>query len=507
MFTTNFISSILSKASILSASETDILYIVKVKANIKDSLTVEDMKTQVYLIQPSDKTKIILTFGNNDPIEYVTGDDLNDFLEQINNEVKFGDSLNINASFEIVKNKIDNKITIYDISLFEKTLLNLSISNVLSIFNRALLNVDYIVFNVLDLETTFKTETIIFKPLNEKLEKLPSIERQTKSEKIKTLCHYSKIDEHKLIPEDFHLTTVIEEFKDLQKLLTTICITCSIIYIFDISSIDDNELSYKINGYKSISGSLDLKKESQSLKIDYYNIYNWVYNGGNINDKIGLARNIISLHFKKGDTIHLKGDPFKSIQSSYKVYEKQNIKQYIEIRNKISDQLLDFNNRANKVIETFASGFQKSGLALISFYTSAIVIRVLGKGEFNNIFTPDATLLSIAFILISYIYFHFSKWEVKEQRRRFVDSYINLKERYTDLLEEDDINRILNNDQEFNSDLKFINDKLKVYSRLWFWFLIILLTTTLALFTIYNISDFLNTTLMQFLFKSDCNCE
>ena len=35
---------------------------------------------------------------------------------------------------------------------------------------------------------------------------------------------------------------------------------------------------------------------------EYFEIYKWVYNGGNLNDKIGLARNIISLHFlKKGE--------------------------------------------------------------------------------------------------------------------------------------------------------------------------------------------------------------
>src|SRR5690606_13634802 len=110
-------------------------------------------------------------------------------------------------------------------------------------------------------------------------------------------------------------------------------------------------------------------------------------------------------------------------KSSFKVYEKQNIKQYIEIRNKISDQLLDFNNRANKIVETFASGFQKSTLALISFYLSAIVIRVLSKGDFVNIFSLDATILSLTFLSGSIIYYCVSRWEIKEQRTRFVNSY------------------------------------------------------------------------------------
>jgi hypothetical protein len=140
----------------------------------------------------------------------------------------------------------------------------------------------------------------------------------------------------------------------------------------------------------------------------------------------------------------LRGETLASIQSGFKVYEKQNIKQYIEIRNKISDQLLDFNNRANKVIETFAGGFQKSALALITFYFSAIAIKVFGKGDFENVFSPDITLLSITFIVGSFLYFLIARWEVIAQRKRFVNSYTNLKARYTDILVSADIDRILN---------------------------------------------------------------
>lgn len=202
----------------------------------------------------------------------------------------------------------------------------------------------------------------------------------------------------------------------------------------------------------------------------------------------------------------MKGNPFESIQSSFKVYEKQNIKQYIEIRNKISDQLLDFNNRANKVIETFASGFQKIALALITFYFSAIAIKAFSKGHFVNIFTLDTTVLSLVFLIGSFIYYVVAKWEVKEQKKRFVNSYINLKERYTDLLDKDDIQRILNNDKEFNANLKFIDDKLKNYSNLWLCLLGILLIGTLFLFISYNLSQLLDTFIFKLLFRRACNC-
>jgi hypothetical protein len=272
--------------------------------------------------------------------------------------------------------------------------------------------------------------------------------------------------------------------------------------LFDITSLNENRLEYKINGYKSIKGVIDVKAIPSQGVEEYFSIYQWVYSGGNLNDKIGLARNIISLHFEKAGEVALKGSPFQSIQSSYKVYEKQNIKQYIEIRNKISDQLLDFNNRANKIIESFASGFQKSALALVTFYFSAIAIKVLGQGQFLNVFTLDATLLAIAFLAGSLVYYFVSRWEVIQQRERFVKSYTNLKDRYTDLLDALDIQRILNSDKEFNADLNFIDSKLRAYSRMWWIFLLILFLATITLFLTYNLSQLLDTPIWKALFSA-----
>ncbi|WHT38708.1 hypothetical protein QNH98_17230 [Myroides sp. mNGS23_01] len=145
-------------------------------------------------------------------------------------------------------------------------------------------------------------------------------------------------------------------------------------------------------------------------------------------------------------------------------------------------------------------------MALISFYISAIAIRVLGKGEFTSIFSLDATILSLSFLSGSLIYFWISRWELKEQRKRFVNSYNNLKTRYTDLLDKDDINRILNNDNEFNEDVKFIDDKKRNYSIMWIAFISILGLSTIFLFICYNLNQMFETYLFRLLFGNSCNC-
>ncbi|MEZ2338823.1 hypothetical protein AB6735_24445 [Mucilaginibacter sp. RCC_168] len=77
-----------------------------------------------------------------------------------------------------------------------------------------------------------------------------------------------------------------------------------------------------------------------------------------------------------------------------------------------------------------------------------------------------------------------SRTESFEQKERYEKSYQNFKERYTDLLNSEDISRILNEDKEFDADIKYIKKKIKSYTILWIM--------VLAMITIFIAIYFLN---------------
>lgn len=505
-FAENFIRCFFPTFFIIKVSENDVEFECEFSATTFNSPDIVNTQNAYNFLQTNDQLSFTITFGEADPVSfYSSTHDFSDFKTKLNAEYLHQSEEPIIAILKITKRNVSSNISIYDLNAFTSSLQNLTTEQQFSIFNRAFSNSHFVTFNVLNLDKHFGTANIFFVPVGATSTNGAFADRQKRLDSVITASNYANYKDHLLTPDDFKLK--IENFKHNQlcSLLNRLSTVLSVIYLFDITTLKANELDFKINGYKSIKGNVDLNSILESDTKEYFNIYDWVYTGGNLNDKIGLARNIISLHFTASGKLELKGNPFQSLQSSYKVYEKQNIKQYIEIRNKIFDQLLDFNNRASKVIETFASGFQKSALALITFYFSAIAIKVLGNGNFVNVFTLDTTVLSIVFLAGSFIYFLVAKWEVREQRKRFVESYANLKERYTDLLEKDDIKRILNNDKEFNADVKFIDDKLRTYSNLWLWFLGILLSGTLFLYFTYNLTQLFDTLIWKILFKTSCN--
>lgn len=434
-----------------------------------------------------DKVTIDVTLGA-DPISLYSGQpDIPEFLKGLSNlKMSLDEGETIKATVSISKKKLNDVLSIYNFAKVFEFLNSLSHVQLLSVFQQIIDT--QVCFQCYDMDEELSTKNMHFVPSYSILKKRPVIfdDRMKRLDSIKTNCHYGSSSDFTFLPEDFRLLARSKKFNEFNVLFDKISLFQCIISLFDITSSENDLLFYKLSGYKTINGRLEFKNAQTNSFVEYYDIYEWAYEGGNLSDKIGLARNIVSIHLTDVNSIELKGNPFVSIKSGFEIYLKQNIKQYIEIRNKITDQLLEFNKRANSIVETFTSNFQKSIFTFLSFFASVFVLRILSKGDSANILTPDATILSFGFLAIAVIFLVFSVWELTKQKERFVKSYNNLKERYADLLLEGDIKKILNNDKDYNEDVEFIDQKKQKYIQMWIITLVIFFIVILWLFYISN---------------------
>ena len=314
----------------------------------------------------------------------------------------------------------------------------------------------------------------------------PDIDREKSWEKVNTVSHINGIGDCVVLPEDFAILEAGCIPDEVQQGFRKTCLILILGILYDFTTVQGDRIFLKLNGYKTFQVDVQIK-DIKLISLDvYYQIYCWVIAGGNMQDKIGLSRNLISLNIDPADNYTVIPSVYTSILSGFKVYEKQNIKQYIELRNKMSDQLIGFNEKAGKIVDSFAGSFQKSALAVVSLYASFIVTRVLSTHEFENVFSVDATILSFAFLAASLLYFFVSRWEISQQKKRFIESYQDMKSRNEDLLTREDIEKILKNDAEHGKDVKFIEDKQNSYSALWIGFLVIFTIATLILSQTYH---------------------
>lgn len=251
-------------------------------------------------------------------------------------------------------------------------------------------------------------------------------------------------------------------------------------YLFDMTSISNDTFRGKINGYRSVEFNCFFREVGQECANTYFSIYKWVYSGGNISDKIGLARNIITL-FIKDCIFDINEEAISSIKSGYEIYLKEHIQRYIDIKNKISDNILDSSQRANSIIYDFTNSFKQNIFAFVAFYITVIVINSINSDSSGIIFTYDIAIISYGLIFISFLHSVLSVVELSSKIQRFKDSYKHLKDRYLDLIDKNDLEAILNKDSEHNGNIKFLTRQQTYY---WYFWWIALAVFALITFTL-----------------------
>lgn len=294
--------------------------------------------------------------------------------------------------------------------------------------------------------------------------------------------NFSHGHELQLIPEDLDLSN--KENEKLNNFFDPALSLLSLIHIADHTKIcTDGSFEIKLKGYKSlskkISGFSDIKP---SRETEIFDIYSWVYSESKISDKIGLARNIISIHTKNGNIADLQKGCLPSIHSNYQIYLKDNIKQYIEIKNKVTDSLQKSSEKASELTKQVGTYFRASVFSVYSFFITIFLIRSINKTTSDFKISEDLYVVFIFFLVISTCILLYSQAEFKKERERFKKNYESLKLRYIDLLSVSDLEKILQNDAPFKEDMTFIDDYFSRTRTLWVCLLSLMFVLITCLF-------------------------
>jgi len=275
-------------------------------------------------------------------------------------------------------------------------------------------------------------------------------------------CHFNNLSDFKYTPDYFN----IAEFRiedAIIKFIAKIYQVFILIYICDRSEINKDQVTLKISGFKTLEFNLDFKTLDISSVPIYEKIFEWVYSEKNkIEDKIGIARNILSIYLKDNNIL-IDDNTFNSILSANNTYIKGNISKYIETRNKLHEQIEQISNKVNSSLEAFYNNFQKSIFVFISFYLSIFVLKVYTKSDPTNAINKEATIMAVGLLFLSLLFLFFSIWILKLEKKRIKEKYENIKDRCLDLLVAEDINKILKNDKEYNEELNFLNERKNLY--------------------------------------------
>lgn len=373
-------------------------------------------------------------------------------------EAKHKDSP-IKFYIKVIKNIDDqNAVTIYSFETFMEFLEKNNPSSLFNYFHKLLTTRHTISFYTYDTSDSFYTKSLFFMSDTD----LP-FDRKPRLEKRNEVCNLLMANENYLTPDDFLLVKRSKNEK-LNSLLDNLCSLLSLIYLSNFSNLLSDRLIVKMTGYKSIENTILYPKELPKI---YYRIYEWTYSEGNINDKIEIARNIITLHAKNNDLLKVNDSTYDSIKSGHKLYLKENVEKYLEVKNKVTEFIVNESQKTSNIINSLSTSFTSNSFVFLSFFISVIVINSLSSSDnFSNIFSWDITYISYALISISLLYLLFKYWEINQEADKLFSDLSFLKTNYSDVLEEDDLDRILPTEVG-KEHKKLLSKKLKVYFSLW----------------------------------------
>lgn len=280
-------------------------------------------------------------------------------------------------------------------------------------------------------------------------------------------CLFYESKNFPVIPQDFDLNPSFEH-QGISDLFNTLKLVFSIIFLADISSLDGKNLTSTIKGYKHITSTIQLDgSKDREVAAAYYEIYLWAYTDGSVTDKLGISRNLLSIHIDDNSFRQLRDGTMPAIISNYSIYLKENVKQYIDIKNKLSDQIQKQSEKANDMVKSIGTYLRTSIFSVYSFVITTFIIRSISKTPTEGIFSNELYAILLMFIAISVGTLIYAYKEADAELLRFQSIYESFKSRFDDLISRSDKERILQNDKEYNRDVEYIKNSRR--RAVWLW--------------------------------------
>lgn len=417
------------------------------KFNIRDDV-------QIYLKDESEDSITISRDSNNN-------ENYNSFIK--NNQQLEG---NIDIKINIKKDINSNKISIYNIEKFFNNFNEYSLLDNLIFFNTRFKYDSNIIFVNYDNECIFNTNSIMMINNDNDMTIVQENRKET-IEKCNSVSNFANNMEFELIPEDFSIISTNMNNEFIER-LQRFKILFSLIYIADYSCIDEENLKIKLNGFRNRDYIIKLNEFKYNKKYDeFYKIYRWVFQDANEYDKITLTRNVIGMYCKYSHILDIDEKTFLAIKSNYNIYLKENVDKYIELKNKLTEFVINTSNQMNDIIGNFIGNFEKNIVAFVTFILGTIIANIVSDSPLDNILTKDIVSIIIAILIGSVGYLGITIIATYYRFLHYKRNYEDLKESYGEILNEQDINIIFKNDKEYIYNKNNIKNISIIFSVLW----------------------------------------
>ncbi|MDT2502367.1 hypothetical protein P7D95_16320 [Enterococcus avium] len=315
----------------------------------------------------------------------------------------------------------------------------------------------------------FKLETskfIFTDNLNKSIEETPINE----TEEISIISEYSNVSFIPFFSPDSFYVRFSDNADELNIEFSKLCLLLSVCYMSNIAILKNEDLEVRLEGQKPIIEKFDFSKLELRDQVvhDFYSIYHWIYaNTRGIQERIGIARNIITLFFNGTSIFDNSEIILPSIKSNFEIYLKENVDRYIQVLNNVVILLKDLNRETSEKTAAFSEKFKKNFTSFFTFVISTILFNTLANGNLVNVFTAELTVISFAMLIVSAVYLTISLIEMNDDIKKLDSYYDKNKKYYSSILNDQDIERLFDDDESYDDDKTYMKKQRKLICILW----------------------------------------
>jgi hypothetical protein len=370
----------------------------------------------------------------------------------------------------IEKNQKNDYVVIYNKSLFLEYLKKLKIISKLLLIKKNIFDPNAF-FLFADEEINVNNKYIFL--TNNKFLEIKINDETCKYLQNNDHCNCQQLFAVLLMPDYYYFN--IDFFDEFIDIFNRLSIISSFCFLFSHVEINENFIMLKTSGYKTISGTVDYEDIKSDKKI-FLEISKWVYSGKNIYDKLGLFRNILSLYVTDeiNQILQLEQDFFDSILSSYEIYLKENINQYIHVKSIFIDRQIDIISTINALADNIIDSLKKNFIAFLSFFMTIVILNSLSTGKIENIFNDTITVISYVLLGVSLLMLILCRMEIIYKWKRKNAELDALKEEYMDILNRNDIDNIFNKKSNIKETENYLKKSIKIVTIIWIISLILI---------------------------------
>ena len=199
---------------------------------------------------------------------------------------------------------------------------------------------------------------------------------------------------------------------------------------------------------------IELKKGGKQYRLpvekikhnpEIYALADWVFAGESSIERAEITRDILAMHCLSAEDILSIGSEIKeSASSSYSLYTKKVVDQYISIKKDVVKSIFESTKQVQELYGTLSDNLGKNFIAVITVVISQVLAQNInwknwGTTEFvNEDFRTVVLIYCVASLiyLIATLHTIYTKWKFYEDR------YNKIREQYRYLLDEDELNRV-----------------------------------------------------------------